>query len=61
VLTGILVGLLAQGYSPEDTARIGVYLHGLAGDLALATESQESLLAGDIINSLGKAFRSLQE
>jgi len=61
VLTGILVGLLAQGYSPEDTARIGVYLHGLAGDLALANESQESLLAGDIINSLGKAFRSLQE
>jgi len=61
VLTGILVGLLAQGYSPEDTAKIGVYLHGLAGDLALTNESQESLLAGDIINSLGKAFRSIQE
>jgi len=58
VLTGILVGLLAQGYSAEDSSRIGVYLHGLAGDLVLSNESMESLMAGDIISCLGKAFKS---
>ncbi len=61
VLTGVLVGLLAQGYSPEDTAKIGVYLHGHAGDLTLTTESKESLLAGDIISHLGESFRSFRE
>ena len=59
VLTGILVGLLAQGYSPENAAKTGVYLHGLAGDIALENESPESLIAGDIIANLGKAFKSL--
>jgi NAD(P)H-hydrate epimerase len=59
VLTGILVGLLAQGYTPEDTAKLGVFLHGRAGDLALENESTESLIAGDIISNLGKAFKSL--
>ncbi|MDD3320997.1 MAG: NAD(P)H-hydrate dehydratase [Paludibacter sp.] len=59
VLTGILVGLLAQGYLPVDAAKIGVYLHGLAGDLALKKESPESLIAGDIIKNIGKAFKSL--
>jgi NAD(P)H-hydrate epimerase len=60
VLTGILAGLLAQGYSPEETAKLGVYIHGFAGDLALKAESEESLIAGDIINKLGDAFRILQ-
>jgi NAD(P)H-hydrate epimerase len=60
VLTGILTGLLAQGYSPEDTAKLGVFLHGRAGDMALNKESEESLLAGDLINCLGKAFLSLK-
>ena len=60
VLTGILVGLLAQGYKPEDTAMIGVFLHGRAGDLALSKESRESLMASDIINNLGNSFRSLK-
>jgi len=61
VLTGILAGLLAQGYLPEDAAKTGVYLHGLAGDLALAHESKESLIASDIISNLGEAFKSLQK
>jgi len=61
VLTGILAGLLAQGYSPEDTAKIGVYLHGLAGDMAIRTETKESLIAGDIISNLGESFRSITE
>ena len=60
VLTGILAGLLAQGYSPEETALTGVYLHGRAGDLALRHETKESLIAGDIISSLGDSFRSIR-
>ncbi|MDD4991122.1 MAG: NAD(P)H-hydrate dehydratase [Paludibacter sp.] len=60
VLTGILAGLLAQGYSPEETAKLGVFLHGYAADLALNTESEESLIASDIICHLGEAFRILK-
>jgi len=61
VLTGILVGLLAQGYSSEEAAKIGVYLHGRAGDLALNSQSEESLLAGDIIEQLGNGFKSIRK
>jgi ADP-dependent NAD(P)H-hydrate dehydratase / NAD(P)H-hydrate epimerase len=60
-LTGILVGLLAQGYQADEAARIGVFLHGRAGDLALISESAESLIASDIITYLGKAFKSLSK
>jgi ADP-dependent NAD(P)H-hydrate dehydratase / NAD(P)H-hydrate epimerase len=59
VLTGILTGLLAQGYAPYEAAVLSVYLHGLAGDLAAADLSQEALIAGDIIAYLGKAYLSL--
>lgn len=59
VLTGILTALLAQGYAPLDAARLGVYLHGLAGDLAAAAGAEESLSAGDIPEALGRAFRTL--
>jgi ADP-dependent NAD(P)H-hydrate dehydratase / NAD(P)H-hydrate epimerase len=57
VLTGILTGLLAQGYPPEQAAILGVYLHGMAGDLAAKALSQEAMIAGDIIRFLGKAFK----
>lgn len=60
VLTGILTALLAQGYEPLQAAITGVYLHGLAGDLALEQQSEESLLPTDLIESLGKAFQSLR-
>jgi len=60
VLTGILVGLLAQDYTPEETAKLGVFIHGFAGDLALKTESEESLIAEDIICNLGETFRTLK-
>ncbi|MDP2115710.1 MAG: NAD(P)H-hydrate dehydratase, partial [Bacteroidota bacterium] len=60
VLTGIILGLLAQSYSPEDAALIGVYLHGLAGDLATAKFSQQAMIAGDIIELLGAAFIQLE-
>lgn len=59
VLTGILTSLLAQGYSAKNAALLGVYLHGLAGDLAAAEISQEALIAGDIPDYLGKAFLQL--
>jgi NAD(P)H-hydrate epimerase len=59
-LTGIILSLLAQNYKPIDAARIGVFIHGLAGDLALTNSSEESVIASDIINNLGPAFRSLK-
>lgn len=59
VLTGILTGLLAQGYSSAATAILGVYLHGSAGDIAAKQLSNEALIAGDIIETLGAAFSSL--
>ena len=59
VLTGILTGLLAQPYTGVQAALLGVYLHGLAADLALEQQSMESLLPGDIIEYLGKAFKTL--
>ena len=61
VLTGILAGFLAQGYKPEETAKLGVFIHGHAGDLALKKQSKESLIATDIIENLGKTFKSLQD
>ncbi len=61
VLTGILSALLAQGYTPAQAAQLGIYLHGLAGDLAAAVLGQEALIAGDIPEYLGKAFLTLQK
>ena len=60
VLTGILLALLAQGYSLKEASLLGVYLHGLAGDLVKDDTSEESLIARDIINYIGKAFALLK-
>ena len=59
VLTGILAGLLAQKYSPVEAAILGVYLHGVAGDLAAEKFSEEAMVAGDIIDCLGDAFKKI--
>lgn len=56
VLTGLIVGLLAQGLSAWDAARAGVYLHGLAGDLAAATIGEPGLIAGDVIAAIPQAL-----
>jgi ADP-dependent NAD(P)H-hydrate dehydratase / NAD(P)H-hydrate epimerase len=56
VLTGIITAFLAQGYEPPQAAILGVYVHGLAGDLAAEKVGQEALIAGDIVDSLGAAF-----
>ncbi|MEN9444010.1 MAG: hypothetical protein RIS47_900 [Bacteroidota bacterium] len=60
VLTGIIVALLAQGYTPESAAILGVYVHGRAGDLARIQHGQTSLIASDIIDNLGKAFLEIE-
>ena len=59
VLTGIILGILAQGILPENAALTGVFLHGLAGDLASFQKSEYSLIAGDIDEFLGEAFLAL--
>lgn len=56
VLTGILTGLLAQHYEPIQAAQLGVFLHGLAGDLAIPEMGINSLIASDIIDFLPTAF-----
>jgi hydroxyethylthiazole kinase-like uncharacterized protein yjeF len=62
VLTGILTALLGQkAYPPTEAALLGVYLHGLAGDLAAAADSQESMLPTDLTDHLGKAFQIIQQ
>ena len=61
VLTGIITGLLAQGYIPLHACMLGVYLHGLAGDIAAEKFSQEAMLPGDIILNLGAAFKIIQK
>ncbi len=60
VLTGMITALLAQGYSAEAAAMLGVYLHGLAADIAVESQSIESILASDLIHSIGKAFLQLR-
>ena len=59
-LSGILTALLAQPYSSLHAAMIGVHLHGLAADLALGKQTEESLLATDVIDHIGTAFRELR-
>lgn len=60
VLTGIILGLFARGYTSSDAARLGVYLHGLAGDKAAEELGEESLIASDITRFLPHAFKRLK-
>jgi NAD(P)H-hydrate epimerase len=60
VLTGMVTGLSAQDYPSAEAAILGVYLHGLAGDFAAGEHSQEAMLASDIIENIGKAFKQLE-
>lgn len=59
-LTGIITSLLAQGYSPINASILGVYLHGLAGDFAAKKFGQQAIITSDIIDNLGKAYKSLE-
>ncbi|MEO6220690.1 MAG: NAD(P)H-hydrate dehydratase, partial [Ginsengibacter sp.] len=60
VLTGIITSLLAQHYSPINSCILGVYLHGLAGDLAAKELSKPAMVAGDIIDFLSQGFLSIE-
>ncbi len=59
VLTGMITGLIAQGYEPQIAASMAVYLHGNAGDIAVMETGEEALTATAIINSVGSAFLEL--
>ncbi|MEO6683759.1 MAG: NAD(P)H-hydrate dehydratase [Ginsengibacter sp.] len=59
VLTGIITSLIAQKYSSLDACILGVYLHGVAGDLGSEQLSEEALKAGDIVNFLPEAFKQI--
>ncbi|HUS87226.1 MAG TPA: NAD(P)H-hydrate dehydratase [Bacteroidales bacterium] len=60
VLTGMILGMLSRGYNTVDAAIAAVYLHGLAGDIAAGVTGQESLIASDIINNIGNAFKKTE-
>ncbi|MBI5025260.1 MAG: hypothetical protein HZC12_00735 [Nitrospirae bacterium] len=59
VLTGILAGLVAQKMKIIDALRLGVYIHGLAGDIASERKTEMAMIAGDIIEMIPDAFRNL--
>ena len=61
VLTGIITALLAQKYKPEDAAVLGVYLHGLAGDIAAEATGQEAMTPSDLTLALGPAFLRIKQ
>jgi NAD(P)H-hydrate epimerase len=60
VLTGMITGLITQGYSSKDASILAVFLHGLAGDIAADELSEEAMIAGDLIDRIGKAFKQLE-
>jgi NAD(P)H-hydrate epimerase len=59
VLTGIITGLLAQGYFPLEAAKAGCFIHGLAGDIAVAAKGEHALIASDIIDCISDAYLNL--
>lgn len=59
VLTGIITSLLGQGLSAEDSARAGVFLHGMAGDIGAAEIGQYGLNAGDMTRAVALAIKSI--
>ena len=61
VLSGMIGALLGQGYTPSMAVRMAVYTHGAAGDLAAAALGERSLMAGDLVESLPRAFQQLEQ
>ena len=57
VLTGLITALLGQGMLAFEAAQLGAHLHGLAGDLAAAEQSQPGLIASDLPKHLGRAWK----
>lgn len=61
VLTGLIAGLVGQAVAPFDAARLGVYLHGLAGDMVAASRGQVGLIASDLLATIPLAIRHYQQ
>jgi NAD(P)H-hydrate epimerase len=61
VLTGMILSLLARGYDPLHAALSGVFIHGLAGDIAVSVRSPEALIASDVIECIGEAFNRIRK
>jgi len=61
VLTGMIAGLAGQGIKPYDAAVLGVYLHGLAGDLAAKTKGEYGLIASDVVDKIPEAILKAQK
>lgn len=61
VLTGILLALLAQGYTQEEACKLGVYIHGMAGDIAAEQMTEIGMTSGDIVNALPLAWKKITE
>ena len=61
VLTGMIASFLGQQYAPFEAAQLGVYLHGLAGDIAVQEKGEISMIATDILDNLHKAFLAYKE
>ncbi len=59
VLTGVILSLLAQRYTPQEAALLGVYIHGHAGDIAAQELGMESMLARDITRNIGKSLMTI--
>jgi NAD(P)H-hydrate epimerase len=60
VLTGVILALLAQGYDADTAAKMGVYIHGLAGDIAAREKGEIALTASDVVDNLSKAWKLLE-
>jgi NAD(P)H-hydrate epimerase len=60
VLSGLAGGLMAQGMAPFDAALLGVYLHGVAGDIAAGRMTERAMMAGDMLDVLGDTWRNLE-
>lgn len=61
VLSGMIAGLVAQGIAPQEAVQAGVYLHGLAGDIAAAAKTEPGMIASDVIDAIPAALKRAQE
>src|SRR5262249_14374526 len=59
VLTGMICGLIAQGYELPEAAIMGVFVHGLAGDISAKKYSQQAMTASHLINEIGSAWKTI--